>query len=455
MASSSGKRRLCDHFSVIQTTKHAPRPSLLLKDYLRDDLSSCSSSGFKSFPRRQCCSTVGLKDLQLKHKRRNTFPRRTTPSSSTITVLQRASEAVINVIKSLPLSQKSAKAKKAATYLLSRSLSRKLLSKSFWRKAAAKEEGISKCAPRRRRSFRELLLQERDHKATSFNEDTIFTAPSIITTTTSSSGCGSNSWGESEFTFSSTATSSDSYTENDLLDGTKDGEPHYKIEGVTTTDWPNEKEQFSPVSVLDFPFEDEEEIKSHFNSSAPSFLEGSKHKHIPKRRHFKSVASLEPVALEKRIALSEQKDEPHNHSTKQCSLLAKNGNRNVLNDKIEENACNLLNLVKRSHPFNSLIIKAENLLFDYFKQSIGENNDIDDHSKKLHLCKVVEDWIQGKNQELYLGWEVKEGRGIYIREMDKCGEWKNSDQENQKLALELENEVFNSLINELVLDLTI
>lgn len=242
MASICGKVPLCDH-SVIQTTKHASRarPSLLLKDYLRDDLSSCSSSGFKSLPRRQCCTTVGFllqeKDLQLQRKRRNTvlLPRRRgpTPSSSTISALHRASEAVIKTIKSLPLSQKSAKVKTkkgAKPGLLSRSLSRKLLSRSFWRKAA-KEEGSELGAPRCRRSFHELLMQERDHKPTSFNEDTIFTEPSIATV---SSGCASiNSWGESDFTLSSSAVSSDSSTENDLvIEGTKD--QHKIIEGVTT-----------------------------------------------------------------------------------------------------------------------------------------------------------------------------------------------------------------------------
>lgn len=219
-------------------------------------------------------------------------------------------------------------------------------------------------------------------------------------------------------------------------------------------DWPNEKEQFSPVSVLDCPFEDEEEMKSHYFNST-----GADHKHVQKRRHFQSAASLEPVDLEKRIACSELEDEPHSHSTKQCSvsvpiMCTQKGNNNIE----EDNARDLLNMVKRSIPSNCLIVKAENLLFDYFKQSIGENNDVEfDHSKKVQLCKVAEDWIQGKPQELYLGLEVQEGRRVYnIGEMDKCGEWKNNncDQEKQQLALQLENEVFTSLVNELVLDLT-
>jgi hypothetical protein len=75
-------------------------------------------------------------------------------------------------------------------------------------------------------------MQERDYKPTSFSEDTIFAAKSI---TSVSSGCCSNSWGESEFTFTSNATSSDSSTENDLVDGGKDdaAPPQHKIEGLT------------------------------------------------------------------------------------------------------------------------------------------------------------------------------------------------------------------------------
>lgn len=37
-------------------------------------------------------------------------------------------------------------------------------------------------------------------------------------------------------------------------------------------DWSNEKEQFSPVSILDCPFEDEEEMKSNYMIN--SFFEG-------------------------------------------------------------------------------------------------------------------------------------------------------------------------------------
>jgi len=212
MASNICKPSRRDNSLIIKPNKYTSKPTLLLKDFLRDDLSSCSSSGFKSFPRRQCCTTVGF---QHKKSNRTSLPRRR------VTALQRASEAVITAIKSLS-SQNSAKTKKASTGVLSRSFSRKLLSRRFRRKAVKEEgsEGVLRC----KRSFRELLMQERDYKPTSFNEDIIFTAKSI---TTVSSDCCSNSWGESEFTFSSNATSSDGSNENDLIDAVKDGAPHH------------------------------------------------------------------------------------------------------------------------------------------------------------------------------------------------------------------------------------
>ena len=142
-------------------------------------------------------------------------------------------------------------------------------------------------------------------------------------------------------------------------------------------------------------------------------ITGRKHKHMHKRCHFESVVPLEPVVLEKKFARLELEDEPHKHSTKQCSTVLAPTFRRDNNNNIEENARDLLNLVKRSIAPNVLITKAENLLFDFFKKSIEENKDID-YSKK----------------------------------------WKNSYQEIQQLGQELANEVFTNLVNEFIFELT-
>ncbi|KAK7251248.1 hypothetical protein RIF29_34278 [Crotalaria pallida] len=207
-------------------------------------------------PRRQCCTTVvGFK----KRNKNTTLPRpprppSSTPSSSsskTSSALHRASEALINAFKSLPLSQKSVKVKVkklAATSFLSRSFSSS--SRRFWRKAR-REEGIisegESSGRKWRRSFRELLMEERDSKTTTLkNEDIMFIVNPITATLDEdimmlnnvdpSMTTSSESWGESEFTFSSSSRSSSA--EKDIVDeGNKEGATREKNteEGVRRT----------------------------------------------------------------------------------------------------------------------------------------------------------------------------------------------------------------------------
>ncbi|CAI9784526.1 unnamed protein product [Fraxinus pennsylvanica] len=116
---------------------------LLLKDYLLDDFSSCSSNGFKSFPRRQCCSTVRfLIDIDLKNKK-NPPPLLKNPSKSASSkALNSAFQCIINAVKHLPLAAKSSAAaqKKLKKSILPRSLSKKILKKSFWKRTSSHRE---------------------------------------------------------------------------------------------------------------------------------------------------------------------------------------------------------------------------------------------------------------------------------------------------------------------------
>lgn len=208
------------------TAKHLRRPSnMLLKDYLiRDDLSSCSSSGFKSVPRRQCCTTVRFdlleKDLQAKRNRllrsSSVISHRSSCSfkvaSSTISALHKASRAVINAgVKLLPfLSISPTPSSSSSSYrknnnsmkrLLSQSLSSKMLSRSFWRKAIEEEEDESENP--RWKSFREFL-EEKDKPLDQQTQSSSMISVTLGSSCTSGSSCRSNgnSWGSSsEFTW--------------------------------------------------------------------------------------------------------------------------------------------------------------------------------------------------------------------------------------------------------------
>lgn len=214
--------------ALVKTLSMERKP-LMLKDYLKDDLSSCSSSGFKSFPRRQCCTTVRfLLEIDLKAKDYNNTKqllqrsRSKVAASKTISVLQRASGALRNAVKLIlfpsaksPSSSvqqtQSQRSKKGLA--LPRSLSRKLLKRSFWRKANEKEGTIKRC-----KIFREYL--EEQHQP-SDQITTSLTPERASTCTTSSKSESNNSWAENDFTADvlySSSGNSESSSENDSVE---------------------------------------------------------------------------------------------------------------------------------------------------------------------------------------------------------------------------------------------
>ncbi|CAK9188632.1 unnamed protein product [Ilex paraguariensis] len=467
-------------FADSNLKKPLPKP-LMLKDYLLDDLSSCSSNGFRSYPRRQCCTTIqflleiDLKDKPSPHKKKS-LPKsrsKSTPSN-TISAFQRASEVVINAVKFLPFTavNSSSKDKKLTKSILPRSLSKKLLRRSFWKKTGHKDI-------ERWKSFRELIEEEKS-KPLDFS-------PSVSTTTTdiTSSTTVSNrdSWSDSEFTSSENNLEGNSeiaLCENDVvvLEGKRSspaekeevndrvgvavGEDSMEASSTTTNssvrstknEWPSEgKEQFSPVSVLDCPFDDEDEVSSPFQQSLAR-MEGTKKKLMQKIRRFESLAHLEPVDLQKRITLLESDHEslespPQPSSTSMQDYILTDQEEE---DKIEERTFELLHLIKAAIPSNSKLM-ADDLLLDLVKERIvkGLTNTLvltKANTFDSELLDEVKNWMNDQHRELLLEWEVPENRQAYLRDMEKGGTWTKLDEEKQEVALELEFDVFASLVDE-------
>lgn len=195
--------------------------TLMLKDYLLDDLSSCSSSGFRSYPRRQCCTTVRfLLEIDLKNKYQPALPppsyktnvkpilrsklsMPSAPTAAKVSAFQKASVAVINAVKHLPFagarsSSTSKKKKPMMRTIFPRSLSRKL-KRSFWKKSDHKEIYWWTAFNR---------LDKEELKSPVFSPVVIgkIAGDSNSSTTTvskSKSKCNSNSWSDSDFTASS------------------------------------------------------------------------------------------------------------------------------------------------------------------------------------------------------------------------------------------------------------
>ncbi|KAA3468990.1 UAA transporter [Gossypium australe] len=471
-----------DHIKLRKTLSFEKKP-LMLKDFLlRDDLSSCSSSGFKSFPRQRCCTTVRfLLEAELKKSKDNyssttkrlLFRSRSKPGAATISALQRASEVVLNAVKLLPFpsiksssSSLSRKRNSSRKVHFTRNFSRKLLKRSFWRKAD-KEDHQGEI--RRCKLFREFLEEKNEpsDQNTITNVSTTDTSSYSSTTITAirvSSNTSGNSWAESEFTADVLQTwsrNSERSSENDIVEAETSLPQKEEVSNTVGEDsinftkfnhprqeqnWPNEegKEQFSPVSVLDCPFHDEEEDNSSPFQDGLPHVEGTKQKLMPKVRRFESLAQLEPVDLEKRIAMAELEDE--------SSLLR---SVSVNNNGMSEEK--LLKLLKAKFPSEIFKFRADNLLLDFFWETFmvedkGERHDMGFKDFGVKSLKVVEDWVNGNSQEFVLGWELHEGRKAYLKDMERNENWRNFNEEKD-VGSALELELFSSLVDEVLTDL--
>ncbi|XP_043715622.1 uncharacterized protein LOC122664012 isoform X2 [Telopea speciosissima] len=487
------------------------RPQML-KDFLMDDFSSCSSNGFRSFPRHACRKTVrNLVEMDLKSRDSNHYCRlmrsRSKAASKTISAFHKASEVVMNVVKHLPFSSMKAPSQpKSQTKqgILPRSLSRRLR-RSFWKKRDVVENySIKDIKVRvmikdiiRWKSFRDLI-EEKQQQPLDFSPSPLqissiaavsaTTADGDTTTITtnssiSSNNSKSNSWSESDFTSeylqSSGGSSEYSGDESKECSGvekkmTSNGGHNAiredSMETTTNSVDPKgdctyeEKKQFSPVSVLDFPEEEDDdgetETPSSFHQSLAN-MERTKQKLMHKIRRFESLAQLEPVDLGKRIALLE-KDDSGESSSQNVSQEDEDEEQECEVEPetkmAEGRALELLKLMKTTSSLEGWTTTGnlDGVLLDFLKEritgtaAVAEEADGFDYKE---VVKVARAWVNEKPfGGMALGLEYN--RETYVREMEsEEGRWRKFEEEQSELAMEVENGVLGSLVDELLVDL--
>ena len=161
------------------------RPKLL-KDFLNENSNSCSSSGFKSFPRHQ----------PLKSTPTNSNPNPKTASSTTN--ISAKFQALINAVKNIPFTTVKSPS------FLPRSLSRRLSKRGSKSAKAKKEVKISVRVKDilRWTSFRDVAEAKPPPSdlSSSPNHYTITTTGSTIDSSSNSTNSSSLSWCESDFT---------------------------------------------------------------------------------------------------------------------------------------------------------------------------------------------------------------------------------------------------------------
>ncbi|KAI3687506.1 hypothetical protein L1987_81203 [Smallanthus sonchifolius] len=446
-----------DDSRMIKLKNPLPK-SMLLRDYLLDDMSSCSSNGFRSYPRRQCCTTVRFlveTDLNRNGKlpsnqhRRSIVERKTNRTANfkpkQSSMLQKASSVMIHVFKRLPFAGISTK-----TDYLPRSLSRKLLKLGFWKKSDHRND------VKRLTSFGDLLKQKEITPPPSPSRfSTAVTTATTPELTISTSNSNSDFIATTESFTTGNSNSDANSAQNDVADELKENNKttNGKRVGTTTATatanatcsdstgnakkWQDKhEEQFSPVSVMDFPDDNDNDVDEEdgVSSMSPRKLHDVKGTKISTRKTRVSnrVHQLEPVKLEDRIAQSVLDFDQEE-------------------SRVEKKAMALLQLMKstRSSHHSLKYEVVETVLLGFFKENALEENVSD-----YEMLQRAKDWVDGEEQELSIDWESDNNRQIYIRDMEKGVKWSNYDHQVEKVnvGLEVECEIFSSLVIDVLID---
>ncbi|CAF1743677.1 hypothetical protein Bca4012_043724 [Brassica carinata] len=467
----------CSSDQRLPTSKRRLKP-LILRDYLLlDDLSSCSSNGFKSFPRRQplpssSSSTVRrLLDAEMKlsgliHKPRLTRRSRTTCGTAISNAVHKASTAFLNAVKLIPFHATATlgKGDEKQQGGFSGSFSKrrfwgKPVSQSrrevtvidvgdgeiqWWRSAAFFPDEESLGQPS---DLFSQISTVADEATFSVSEDSVITTTVNIIIGGDSSSSGSEFFtnsSSSEIVQSSSSLFSSTSNGNDAVeDGGEIGESlnARDCDGSSVNcdslcnrkEFVNEeKEQLSPVSILECPFEDEiTGLISHQNDTYE--------KNARKSRRVNGLVRLEPLELEKRIEkYVEREEEEYSYHVVETE-----------EDESENRANRLFALVKsRIGETNNILAfnVANNLLLDYPQEdNIGAK-------EETLMVKKVEDWVMDRQEEMFMSWEVREKREVYVKEM-KWGCINGDEKEN--VVEELANGFFTFLVDEFIFDLVL
>ncbi|KAM5555080.1 hypothetical protein ABKV19_023137 [Rosa sericea] len=425
------------------------RPTML-KDFLNENSNSCSSSGFKSFPRKP----------QLDCKARNPNPKpnttitsklhrsRSKAASTTISAFQ----SFMNVVKNIQFTAVK------TPFLLPRSLSRRLSKKSSWSRKQSLQTQVQISVKvkdiLRWTSFRDERLPQSlpwDIASSPHHCTTATTVTeSTTTTTTCSNSSNGSSWCDSDFTaeflpsqFGGKNEMGKKYSPcvgRNSMEATAGTARCSELDPKVEVLFCDEDDQHSPVSVLDFQFgeDDEETFSTTFDQSLAN-VERTKEMLMQRIKHFESLANLDAdfdswLSPEEGINF-EGEEEEHG---------------------IEERALELLNFVRATSltPESCEDKMEDKLLLDFFREELGaQRNYQTDDGFDWEIVSKAKSWISGENIAPF-EWGLEHKKEAFVRDMHKGGKWLNKfEDEKEELALEIETAVLEFLVDELSVDL--
>ncbi|KAH0466378.1 hypothetical protein IEQ34_006481 [Dendrobium chrysotoxum] len=301
-----------------------------------------------------------------------------------------------------------------------------------------------------RRGFWKTSSREKEKDSMTMSEEVVETcslfSPSPVVSSCRSSLDGGDSTC-SDFLISTTASSPDQKEmpigvgESFRKASTDNREP--KENGSKAMDCPLEeaKEQLSPVSVMEFPYKDddyEEEVEQPSTTSPCSqqcLTTIDTTKNLVRR--FVSGAELDPVNLDHQFACTETHFESAVHEEYEDE-----------EDRRQRKAFSLLHQVTCCEPFPA---SEEKLLFEFFLEGLS----LAGHCRKWkrgsageeELMRVATGWVSGE------GWGLEDGNDVVVEEMERSGIWRRYDDDADMVAAELSRGLMTWLMEEFVSEL--
>ncbi|KAF8397872.1 hypothetical protein HHK36_016797 [Tetracentron sinense] len=204
-----------------------------------------------------------------------------------------------------------------------------------------------------------------------------------------------------------------------------------------------EKEQCSPVSVLDPPFEDDNDDRDDDNDDGDdddlelersfAIVQRAKLQLLNKLCRFERLAELDPIELEKIMMEEEDEDE--------CD---DDDGDSVLSDNEKSGDGFVREILSRSKVYNFHRIPQDlkRLILDLITEEESEEPASDDREVVAkRVCKRLESWKEVESNTIDMMVELD-----YRSEVN---EWKRNHEQVQETAIEIELAIFGFLVEEL------
>uniref|UniRef100_A0A803NAS1 DUF4378 domain-containing protein n=2 Tax=Chenopodium quinoa TaxID=63459 RepID=A0A803NAS1_CHEQI len=203
-----------------------------------------------------------------------------------------------------------------------------------------------------------------------------------------------------------------------------------------------DKEQNSPVSVLDPPFEDDydgHEDDSYEIECSYAFVHRAQQELLHKLHRFEKLAELDPIELEKRMIEEEEEFElEHTNELKEYD-------RETFIFDEQTQAHDFLQEVIRKTGFQDVKKPGiKRLISDLIIEENSEEEASDEQVIK-RICNRLESWKEVESNTIDMMVEIDLKREI--------SDWKKSRKEFDEAAVDIEVAIFAVLVDELVEDL--